>query len=116
MWQGSYFHKVLRTGVHNIMILLKRMGINRSAAVVRGPADDPRHRAGGGALRRRLSARPVPQDLHPPLRESLYPLCRHQGVHRYLYSIPNFCNVRIFKASNIMLILAVLKEHFKWYY
>ena len=85
MWQGSYFHKVLRTGVHNIMILLKRMGINRSAAVVRGPADDPRHRAGGGALRRRLSARPVPQDLHPPLREGLHPLRRHQGLYRWAY-------------------------------
>ena len=54
-----------------------------SAAGVRGAADDPRHRAGGGARARRLPARPVPQDLHPPLREGLHPLRRHQGIHRW---------------------------------
>ena len=38
-----------------------------SSSVVRGPADDPGHRPGGGADRGRVPARPVPQDLHPQI-------------------------------------------------
>ena len=69
------------------MNVLKRLAktdrhLLRSASVVRGSADDPRHSAGGGALPRRLPARPVPQDLHPPLREGLHPLRGHQGIYR----------------------------------
>ena len=88
--KSEYFGIQIR---HSAMIMILP---NCSATGVRGEADDQRHRGGGGARAGRLPARPVPQDLHPPLREGLHPLRRHQGVHRYSLQVARLARKRTF--------------------